>query len=1027
MDRHPEAEPGHREEPQRHEAPEPQAPDARLVLPATIGNAAMSRMVARARTKTKGRGKQGRGKPLEGDKRKRFLWTNILERRLGPGPHIATLVGARDCGRSVDELQALYEGTHDATLAVDLARIEGATAEQLVALANHDLRLSVGHIRRLVAAGRTAAQLSEIRAKGSRSLTRFGLISIAATPGRSLQDAIDLAKAASDDVSGERLAKLSGLGAPDEHRLTPIQAIDLAKTPVSLKVLEDLLGHDLQLTARQVEALARAGRTVEDVTWWTDLQRGLTQRAVAAFGAIRDRSRLEVVRLANGAHAGRSIEDVAALAALRDGALRFSVEEVLKVAAVPVERSVDALIELARHPAKLTADELVAVAKAGRTAKDLTDLMQGPPVVGRGDAVTLAAVKGRSLKDLGELSTGVPSNRPMSELAELASHGGDAPRLESVEDIKQVGDTPERTVGELKDLLDHALALTPSEVAKIGTAKRTGVELTTLSDDRKLPRAQVIALASLPKRTMPDVLKLVDSKPGHRTVEDLVKLAELGDADPSLTADQLLAIAGIETLTQDQLVTLGKGVKTLRPGRTCADLVAVASAGAPDFALTPEAAVRILNATGLPATLTRTDIVAFAASVKGLAGDQIVELLGWLHPSATAPNTVSLLTRLKDSEVDGANLYALVKAFKDLAQTGAQIYTRVDRYMRNFKVEDDTDITEPETAAADAGTRVLTGTMLVKHLTTLLAAPVVGVMGTIDQSVKRYPTGENPAALSEVELWNHCKLDPVVPIVNETAQQKPIRQRLALNQLMTDGRFAFRPLNVQQLFGHDEGQSPRAIKGPAAEDALDPIATAHTNDRHVLGSGGTISTLQDLAMRSLSIPNFFGHSPAGAFEDAGEAQTGIQDALDAFTNAAAPTNWESLRRSFARGDTREWTQAGVNASGSRMDGNPTLINQLPPYSNPGGFGTSPLYNGENFHNAANAAGKFVERNPATRYRAAIWGLVAYNGDWVRPAFRWTDAAGPPLATLTIAPPDVRLRLIGDNVEGGFFVHSAWPE
>jgi len=1017
MDRMVDEEPDHKTEPERSREPEPEPEerDPRVTLPAAIGNAAMSRMVARAQTK-----RRGRGKPLEGDKRKRFLWTNILERRLGPGPFIATLVGARDCGRSIDEIQTLYEGTHDAKLAVDLANIEGATAERLVALANHPLRPSLGHIRNLVKAGRTASELSEIRAKGNRELTRFGLLSIAMTPGRSLQDVIDLAKAARADVTGERLAKLSGLGAPDEHRLTPYQAVDLARTPVSLQVLEGLLGHELELTPRQVEGLARAGRTVQDVTFWVDMQRRLSQRAVAALGVVAQLTRFDVARLANGVPGHRSVEDVATLAALQDGGPRFSAVDVLKVASAPAERSVDALSALATHPEKLTADEVLSLARAGRTAKDLTDLMQGPPVVARGDAITLASVKGRSLTDLGELATGVPSARPMTELAELASHGGDAPRLGTVDDIKTVGDTPARTVGELKDLLDHPLALTSAEVAAIGTAKRTGVELTTLSDDKHLPRADVIALASLRKRTMVDVLKLVDGKPEHRTIDDLVKLAELGDADPALTAQQVLTIAAIETLTQAQLITLGKGVKTLHGGRKTADLVAVASVGAPNFELTPEAAVRILDNKGLPPTLTKDHVVAFAPAVKGLTGDQIVALLGWLHPKETAPNTVSVLKRLKDSDVTAADIHAVVKAFKDAGRDGSQIYNRLDRYMTRFNTEDDVDITQPKTDVVAAGTRVLTGTELVASLKAQLVSGAPA-LATLDQTVRHYPTGENPATILEADLWKHCKLDPVVPIPNETAPQKPVRQRLALDELMTSTRFNFNAGVVQQLFAHDEGQSLRAIKLPGSEDALDPTATAHTLDRHVLNGAGTIKNLQDLALRSLTLGGtLHGHSPAGAFTTAAGAQAGIQAALDAYIDAS-PANLGALRHQIALGAGKRWTEAGINAAGARMDGAQTPYPQLPPYTTPGGYGTRPLYLGENFHQAAQADGKWRQRNNGA------WCLVGVNNVVRHPLFFWDDAAGAPLAAYNAAPSGVTLRINSANVEGGFYIHSAWPE
>ena len=90
-----------------------------------------------------------------------------------------------------------------------------------------------------------------------------------------------------------------------------------------------------------------------------------------------------------------------------------------------------------------------------------------------------------------------------------------------------------------------------------------------------------------------------------------------------------------------------------------------------------------------------------------------------------------------------------------------------------------------------------------------------------------------------------------------------------------------------------------------------------------------------------------GHSPAGAFRTAAGAQTGIQAALDAYINAS-PANLGTLRHQIALGTGRQWTEAGINAAGARMDGVPTPTPELPPYTTPGGYGTRPLYLGENF-------------------------------------------------------------------------------
>ena len=233
---------------------------------------------------------------------------------------------------------------------------------------------------------------------------------------------------------------------------------------------------------------------------------------------------------------------------------------------------------------------------------------------------------------------------------------------------------------------------------------------------------------------------------------------------------------------------------------------------------------------------------------------------------------------------------------------------------------------------------------------------------------------------------------------------------------------------VQQVFAHDEGQTPRPLQTPAAEDALGAGHGAHATSPHVLDGTPIIRDKDDLALRAIGHTPA-AHSPAGAFLTQAGALAGMQTAL---TNhlAVAAHDWNWLRGRITRGNAPQFTVGGVNPAGSRMDANAFPgHNGLPPYGYShlapyhGGFGTSPLRTGENFDARAQAAGKWG-------WYAGAQYLYGWNNTWVNPPVyvpRAGFVAGPDLATENPNPASVTLRIIGENVTGGFFVHSAWPE
>ena len=242
-----------------------------------------------------------------------------------------------------------------------------------------------------------------------------------------------------------------------------------------------------------------------------------------------------------------------------------------------------------------------------------------------------------------------------------------------------------------------------------------------------------------------------------------------------------------------------------------------------------------------------------------------------------------------------------------------------------------------------------------------------------------------------------------------------------MNALL-DSRFGLDADIVRRVFNHDDGQSPRPIKPPGEEDALGASQEAHTVDKHVLGGGGTINTLEDLAMRALGHTRTGQFTPvAGAFDNLNAAQQGIQAALTAYVATFA--NWETLRTALTTNIfQRDWTQAVATIFGQRMR-NPTdaavAVDVLPPYTTPGGSGTRPLY-GEDFFAAARAAGRLRPRVPGGPE-------FLFSADDVEIGPFATIVPGPPLVNRAVNLASVRLRLVGANVDGGFFVHTAWPQ
>lgn len=225
---------------------------------------------------------------------------------------------------------------------------------------------------------------------------------------------------------------------------------------------------------------------------------------------------------------------------------------------------------------------------------------------------------------------------------------------------------------------------------------------------------------------------------------------------------------------------------------------------------------------------------------------------------------------------------------------GANINTRITTMRGNLTVGGNagTDVTTLN------GERIRSGPQIATHIGQVHAA--AGGLG----DMLMYPkSGINPVGRLENLLWGDCD-SLVVRHPTETVPDIVMRQQMALNAIIAlpgvDRQIA------QRVFAEKDGREPRDLKTAAEEDA---ISGGHIDDRHVLGTGGTINTTQQLQARADGAVDGMGNllyppcpGVAGAFANAGASQAGMQAALTAHRNAN-PNNWHLLRQQLIRAQT----------------------------------------------------------------------------------------------------------------------------
>jgi hypothetical protein len=261
--------------------------------------------------------------------------------------------------------------------------------------------------------------------------------------------------------------------------------------------------------------------------------------------------------------------------------------------------------------------------------------------------------------------------------------------------------------------------------------------------------------------------------------------------------------------------------------------------------------------------------------------------------------------------------------------TGPLITTRITNMRGSVQTggAHSTDVTTLD------GERILSGAQIAGRVDQVSGA------GGNEAQLSLYPHSHiNPEGRAENLLWQDCN-HLVNRHASETAADVVVRQQMALNAIIlipgVDRQIA------QRVFAEQDGRLPRALKTGAQEDA---ISGGHIDDRHVLGTGGTIDTLADLQNRANGVA---GYPPcpgiAGAYANAGASQAGMQSALNTHI-AANPNNWHLLRTDLIRGLPRNFWGAPaavaghVARHGQAMNNAPTTIHlQMTGINVEGGF------------------------------------------------------------------------------------------
>jgi len=645
-------------------------------------------------------------------------------------------------------------------------------------------------------------------------------------------------------------------------------------------------------------------------------------------------------------------------------------------------------------------------------------------------------------------------NLTTDDIRALRSLSDRPPALQSLL-AKAVTGPPAVTAGRLVDLACAVPGLQASDVIELARLPVT-VDVPFLvvlgrAVSGGVPVALITGLQkAVPNLTAADIARLAVLH-AQRPQKDLETLGQASQAQ-ALPVERLVALASaVATLSADDTITLcglhathdaaylatvgGALAGPLPAGRKVADLVTVVT-GTPTLA-----AADVVPIMEVPDAFTVPDIeyVAKQFYTGGVTGLQLRDAMALLVPSISVPQARKLADALTADGSTGLHVCEVIEHLGALGLSGTGIAAKVEAMRGSLDLA-------PQDITAVGGARVLTGPMLHQQVTAkVTGARPVPDPGAATAGLSTYPTGLDPTTRTEDELWEDCRTDLTLSHpdgTGESAAETLLRQRLALKRLMSLGG-GIDPKIVQQVFQHDEGARPRLVKAPGAEDLLGAAAGAHILDRHVLGGGGPINTKVDLARRAVF--NLAGAAVApcprrcGAFADAGAAKAGMQAALTQHIGAGKNTaSWKAMRfnviRKLPAGLPNNIAVGGVAGTVMTANHGHGAAGGLYDYNgiNPmrwqardmaqGGLGGRPTCAADaTFAGRMNLYRRNYNHVPYVGWQGPHgWNWSQWNGQYV------LYEPGVPLAATNDVPTGAYLRILGADVDGGWFVHSAWP-
>jgi len=292
---------------------------------------------------------------------------------------------------------------------------------------------------------------------------------------------------------------------------------------------------------------------------------------------------------------------------------------------------------------------------------------------------------------------------------------------------------------------------------------------------------------------------------------------------------------------------------------------------------------------------------------------------------------LDLVAPLHADGATGEQIYNIVDKFWKAKMYAGEIKSKLEDLRGNLKTSAASTVAERTSITQPGGQKKLSG----PEIAALVEATAMAKR-TLSEVEKIYPTGQKftDATQRDVDqLWKDCDttvtLKDAASSKNETGEQKRIRQKLALGELMR--RYPGTKRRIQQIFAHDEGRTPREFVSVEAEEGY-AQPDGHVVRYHVLNGSGEIARRYTddwgTDTHTLAYRAAFKDPPCGAVASAwssvDEANAVVKAALDALFRH--PDHWPEYRKKLTVNtpfpELRLPSTVGVCLK--KTDGNPTV-------------------------------------------------------------------------------------------------------